>query len=214
MYVFFKKVNDPISSYTHFIGAVISTLIGLGWIFWGFYNKSGITTTLTVLLFAISLISLYSASSFFHTLPHNHHRYTLFRKLDHSMIYVLIVGSYTPFILAFKSNAFLFITIMWILAILGIILKIFWLHAPRWLSTCIYILLGWSIIFMPSMFFTMPIGCLSLIALGGISYTIGGFIFIIQKPNISTLWSFHEIFHIFILIGSLFHVLAVTIYIL
>jgi len=209
---YFKNIEDPISSYTHFLGALFSVGICFFWLIYGNYLHSTLTTMLSIFAFGLALIALYSASSYYHTLPHDHKYYTVFRKLDHSMIYVLIVGSYTPFIMTYNSQATIVVIVMWLLALLGIIIKILWFNAPRWLYTGLYLLLGWSIVFMPSIFIHMPLGCLVLVALGGISYTIGGIIYIIKKPNLK--WNFHDIFHIFILIGSLFHVLAVTFYII
>lgn len=211
---YFQFIEDPISSYTHFIGAVISFFISLFWIICGVYLQTNFITLLSIILFGLSLISLYAASSYYHTLSHNNTRHMLFRKLDHSMIYVLIVGSYTPFIVAYSNSSLLVVTIMWILALIGIIIKVCWFNAPRWLYTSLYIILGWSIIFMPSIFVNMPSICLLLVALGGIAYTIGGIIYIIKKPNLICNWTFHDIFHIFILVGSLFHILAVSLYIL
>ena len=209
---YFQHIQDPISSYTHFLGAVFSFFICLLWIIHGCFFHTPWITMASILAFGLALIALYSASSFYHTLSLNHKHHTLFRKLDHSMIYILIVGSYTPFIMTYNSDAMVAVIVMWLLALLGIIIKVFWLQAPRWLYTSLYILLGWSIVFMPSMFQSMPLGCIILLALGGIAYTLGGIIYIIKKPNLA--WSFHDIFHIFILAGSLLHVIAVTIYIL
>lgn len=209
---YFQFIEDPISSYTHFIGAVVSFFISLFWIICGIYLQTNWITMISILSFGVSLIALYSTSSFYHTVAHTNKRYTTYRKLDHSMIYVLIVGSYTPFIMAYNSDAIFAVIIMWLLAFIGIIIKVFWLQAPRWLYTSFYIALGWSIVFMPSMFINMPLGCIILLALGGIAYTLGGIIYIVKKPNLR--WSFHDIFHIFILAGSFFHIIAVTFYIL
>ena len=210
---YFVKVEDPISSYTHFLGALFSLCISFYWIFYGSYFHIQMKTMLSILSFGIALIALYSASSYYHTLPHNHKYHMLFRKLDHSMIYVLIVGSYTPFMITY-NNSTLAVVIMWLLAIIGILIKVCWFNAPRWLYTSLYLILGWSIVCMPNIFINIPLGCLILVALGGIAYTIGGIIYMIKKPNLKCNWDFHDIFHIFILVGSFFHILAVTIYIL
>ena len=130
------------------------------------------------------------------------------------MIYVLIVGTYTPFIVKYAPNATTIVLVLWSLAILGIIMKIFWLQAPRWLYTSLYIILGWSIVFIPNIFHFIPLECLILVAIGGISYTIGAIIYIVKKPNINAEWTFHEIFHVLIMVGSLSHVLAVTFFVL
>lgn len=214
LYSHFKQVKDPISSYTHFLGAVFSTVVLIGWIIYGISNQIDSKTLASVVAFGVGLIALYSASSFYHTLFLDNPIQTRARKLDHSMIYVLIVGTYTPFIIAYADNASTVVILLWCIALAGIIMKICWLQAPRWLYTSLYIILGWSIVFMPSVFTNIPLSCLILVAIGGISYTIGGIIYIVKKPNINTHWTFHEIFHVLIMVGSLFHILAVTLYVL
>ena len=149
---YFLKVEDPISSYTHFLGAIFSLVICMYWIGYGLYTHSQVSTMISICAFGFALVALYSASSFFHALPQTHKYHSLFRKLDHSMIYVLIVGSYTPFIMTYDNHATITVIIMWILAILGIIAKVCWFNIPRWLYTSLYLVLGWSIICMPSIF--------------------------------------------------------------
>ena len=92
-------------------------------------------------------------------------------------------------------------------------MKLFWFHAPRWLSTSLYLLMGWAILADVSIFSRMSSGALWLLVLGGICYTAGGVIYGIKKPNISTKLGFHELFHLFVLGGSLFHYLLVLFYI-
>ncbi|MDD6467372.1 MAG: hemolysin III family protein [Erysipelotrichaceae bacterium] len=214
LYSHFQQVKDPISSYTHFIGAISSAVILIGWIIYGAYFHIEAPTLLSVIAFGIALIALYSASSYYHSLPLENPKQVRARKLDHSMIYVLIVGTYTPFIVKYAPNATTIVLVLWSLAILGIIMKIFWLQAPRWLYTSLYIILGWSIVFIPNIFHFIPLECLILVAIGGISYTIGAIIYIVKKPNINAEWTFHEIFHVLIMVGSLSHVLAVTFFVL
>ena len=103
---------------------------------------------------------------------------------------------------------------IWTIALAGIIAKICWLSAPRILYTLLYLAMGWAVLFDWSGFSQMPSGCLMLIALGGIAYTIGAVIYMIKKPDLSKQWGFHELFHLFILLGSFFHFIAVLSYIL
>ena len=103
---------------------------------------------------------------------------------------------------------------IWAIALAGIVAKICWLSAPRILYTLLYLAMGWAVLFDWSGFSQMPSGCLTLIALGGIAYTIGAVIYMIKKPDLSKQWGFHELFHLFILLGSFFHFIAVLTYIL
>lgn len=210
----FNKAHDPISSETHFIGACFSVL-GLVWIIcYGIYKQTSLPMMIATIVFGISLILLYSASSLYHYYNADDKIKLRLRKLDHSMIYVLIVGTYTP-VVTFCMDAphsYCFLGILWLVAIIGIVLKIFWINAPRAFATIIYVILGWAILFDFQSFLSMPTSCVQMIALGGISYTIGAIIYIIKKPNISDAFGFHELFHIFIMIGSFLHYLAICIF--
>lgn len=212
----FKKAMDPISSETHFIGACLSILGLLIMIFVGVHRQTAPVTLGAAIVFGISLIALYSASSIYHFFQGNEKIKLILRKLDHSMIYVLIVGTYTPVAMACMEapHSYYFLGILWTIALIGIIVKIFWMNAPRSIATIIYLILGWAIVFDFQSFRGIPFNCLSLIALGGIAYSIGAFIYIFKKPNITKEFGFHELFHIFVMLGSLLHYLAVVLFIL
>ncbi len=210
----FKRACDPISSYTHFIGACLSAVGLLLFVLLGIYLKSTVISMIGAVVFGLSLIMLYSSSSIYHFFNGKESIKKRLRKLDHAMIYVLIVGTYTPVTLAFVElkHAIIFLTILWSVAFIGIIIKLFWMNAPRIISTAIYLLLGWALVFDYKAFSFIPLNCLMLIAAGGIAYSIGAIIYMIKKPNISESFGFHEIFHIFVMIGSFMHYLAVVIY--
>lgn len=211
-----KKAMDPISCLTHFIGAGLS-LIGL-FIIIVLSKLVDIPNSLFlgVIIFGISLIALYSASSLYHYFSGSEKIKLILRKLDHSMIYVLIVGTYTPVVLFCMESpkCYYFLMILWMIALIGVIVSVCWINAPRIISTFIYLLLGWAVIFDFQSFSLLPSHILSLIAYGGISYSVGAIIYIIKKPNISSYFGFHEIFHIFVMVGSLLHYIAVLLLVL
>lgn len=209
---FYNKAQDPLSFLTHFIGALLSILAVVIAVIVQVNKNTNITTLIATVIFGLSMISLYSASSIYHYIDDNASYKQKFRKLDHAMIYILIVGTYTPLCVAYMDNPSIFLTIIWSIALIGIVLKMFWMNAPRWLSTLFYLGLGWSIILNPSILSKMSSACVSLIACGGISYSIGAIIYIIKKPNITASFGFHELFHIFILMGTLLHFIAVVLY--
>ena len=138
------------------------------------------------------------------------------RKLDHSMIYVLIAGSYSPFclyVLPRKTGIPVFV-ILWLIAIVGILMKILWINMPRILSSALYIGMGWVAIFVIKDLYINLVGpAFFLLVLGGLLYTIGGVIYAIKRPNIKN-WNFHDIFHIFIMLGSLAHFLLVFLFLI
>ena len=208
--------RDPMSCSTHFWGAVAS-VIGtvLFWVKSQWISHNPIGTTLSLVVFGLSLVALYSASAYYHYYAGDPKTEFRLRKLDHSMIYVLIAGSYTPICVQFldESKRIPFLLFIWSFAIIGIVIKCFWFQAPRWLYTSIYLLMGWSLLIDLPGFLSMGTGALALLAAGGILYTIGGVIYMIKKPNLPQPFGFHEIFHIFVLLGSLMHFLTAYLYI-
>lgn len=215
MFKFFKKAQDQLSSYTHYLGAVLGVFYLFSLQIIAFLHQKSPLIHISLLIFAISVIALYSSSSYYHYISDDAKHKTLFRKLDHSMIYVLIAGTYTPICIAFLSNdsRLIFTAGIWAIALLGIITKIIWLNAPRLLYTLLYLCMGWAIVFDIQGFASMPSQALLILALGGLSYSVGALIYIFKKPNLSKLWGFHELFHIFILLGTLLHFIAIALYI-
>jgi hemolysin III len=212
-----SKFREPISSLTHLVGAFLS-LIGLILLIKYSLDTSNVYNTIILTVFGISSILLYSASSTYHKSLSSAKVIKILRRVDHSMIYVLIAGTYTPIcLIALKGTVgtFLFLGV-WILAFIGILLKIVWFDAPRWLYTGFYILMGWI-----SVFAIVPIiraisfgGFMWLLA-GGLFYTVGGVIYATKWPKINLkLFGFHEIFHIFIMLGSLCHFVLMFKYIM
>lgn len=210
---FYDKAQDPLSFLTHFIAAVLAVIGTMIVVVGQIIQKGSSTTILSVAIFGISMMALYAASSIYHYARDDASYKKKLRKFDHAMIYILIVGTYTPLCLAYMDNPTVFLTVIWSVAFIGIVIKMFWMSAPRWLSTLFYLGLGWSILFDVSILTQMNQICLSLIAAGGISYSVGAVIYIIKKPNISIRFGFHELFHIFIMLGTLFHFIAIALYI-
>ena len=213
----FKSARDPVSSYTHLIGAILS-LIGTAVFIAVSARRPDVSalTAVSAVIFGLSLVALYSASATYHFVRGSERLILFLRKLDHSMIYVLIAGSYTPMLLYLlpAPESYLFTSIIWLCAFLGIAVKLFWFSAPRWLSTALYLLMGWAIAFDFPALAALPKGGIALLAAGGISYTVGGIMYGLKKPNLSPAFGFHELFHLFVMLGSFLHFLVVLVYIL
>lgn len=213
------KFREPVSGLTHLFGALISII---GMIFMIIYerrmpNANPLSYT-AIVIFGVSLILLYSASTTYHLVKSTERVIKNLRKLDHAAIYILIAGTYTPICLMVLQGTlkWVMLIVIWSLALLGVVLKLIWLDAPRWLSTLFYVLLGWIAIFIISPISkAMKTGGLVLLISGGILYTIGALIYATKWPKISCkFFGFHEIFHIFVLGGSLCHYFMVLLYIL
>lgn len=211
-------IREPINGLTHLAGAILSFAGLLAMVI-----KTAMTTPTplaitAVIIFGISMILLYSASATYHMVIARDKVIAFLRRLDHSMIFVLIAGTYTPFCfisLNGRTGAMLFSIIAGV-AICGVVFKMVWFHCPRWISTVLYIAMGWMVIFVfsPLSGSLNPTG-LFLLVLGGIFYTVGGVIYG-AKPKFIQFkhWGFHEIFHVFILLGSLAHFLSVFLFVI
>lgn len=202
------KMREPVSGLTHLIGAVLSAL-GVVLMIYYAVQIGTIWHIVSFSIFGGSLILLYTASSVYHLVCISDKGVRVLRKIDHMMIYVLIAGTYTPICLVPLRGGWgysLLITI-WGIAITGIIMKLLWLDAPRWLYTLFYLVMGWlvAIAFWP-MLKTIPAAGIAWMVSGGILYSIGAIIYGTKWPPLkSKLFGFHEIFHLFVLYGSFCH---------
>lgn len=161
-------------------------------------------------IFGVGLVLLYTFSSLYHLLNLGERGTRVFKKFDHIMIYILIAASYTPICLGPLRGpwGWSIFGVVWGLALFGTILTAVWIKAPRWLTTCIYIAMGWLVIIMvyPLIKTFNELNALSSLwwlLIGGIFYTIGGIIYGTKKfPFTTKYFGFHEIFHIFVMLGS------------
>jgi hemolysin III len=216
MYELFKHAREPMSSYTHFLGILFSAVATIFLVVLnGIQGDFSARMLFSVLAFGGSMLALYSASSIYHFYNGPVIKQERLRKLDHAMIYVLIAGSYTPICLKFMEgvHGIVFTLAIWLVAICGIVVKLCWMNAPRWLYTGFYLLMGWAIVFDWKALQMIPGGAIALLLAGGISYSIGAVFYILKKPNISKIFGFHELFHVFILLGTFFHFLTVLFYV-
>jgi hemolysin III len=213
----FNKFREPVSGLTHLFGVFISAvgLLILLNISLALNNTRDMAVSC---VFGISLILLYSASSIYHLTMASEKVIKILRRIDHSMIYVLIAGSYTPVcLITLKGKiGYSIFAMIWALTILGILIKNFWFNAPRWLSTAFYIVMGWLVVIaIYPMSKVMPLAGIMWLIMGGVSYTVGGLIYAFKYPKINNKYfGFHEIFHIFVLIGSFCHYWFVLKYVL
>jgi len=209
------QVKDPMSAFTHFIGflAVIPVFICL--------LERAVTRMQMIgfTVFGISLMLLYGASTIYHTLKLSAEKTALLRCIDHMMIFILIAGTYTPVCLVTLAGKWgtILLAAIWTIAVAGVFMKIFWMGAPRWLSTTIYVVMGWlSITAFVPLLKAVGWGGFGMLLAGGIAYTVGALIYALKKPNLRVLKSFgfHEIFHVFVMIGSAFHIAFMFVYVL
>jgi hemolysin III len=169
-------------------------------------------------IYGVTLISVFLASSLHHGINGNKTIENIFRLFDYLAIFLLIAGTYTPICLTIIRDplGWSIFGIIWGLAIIGILIKIVFPKIPKWVTNTIYISMGWvGIIMIYRLLTIIGIGGVMMILLAGLFYTVGSFIFYLEKPNpIPNKFGFHEIWHIFVIIGALIFSLFMYIYIL
>ena len=214
----FERAQDRISCETHAFGAAAALGGGLLYLLRGIWTGAAPSAVAAAMCFCLSMIALYTASAVYHYYPGTAASGGVkrrLRKMDHSMIYVLIAGSYTPFCVLLPQPAGRrFCLALWGVALTGVLVKMLWINAPRILSTAVYLIMGWAVVFVWRDFTVLGQPCLTLVALGGLCYSVGAVFYALKRPNLSAEWTFHELFHLLILAGSFFHYLAVYFYVL
>ena len=205
-----KKLREPVNGLTHLAGAIaaffgVIAMLIIGW---------GVTTkVVSVVAYGIGLISMFSASAAYHMAKVGPAVLQTLRKIDHSAIFLLIAGTYTPFCLiaftGFWRSGLL--AIIWSIALIGITVKVFYVKAPRWLNAGIYVCTGWLCVMaapqMPSM---LPFAAMLWLFIGGVVYTLGAVVYATKIFNFMPgKFGFHEIWHIFVLLAAISHFIAV-----
>ncbi|MBC6695758.1 hemolysin III family protein [Terrisporobacter mayombei] len=211
-------VREPINGFTHLGGAILSFAGLLALVIKTTLNNPSTVDITAVIIFGVSLILLYAASATYHLVIASDKVIAFLRRIDHSMIFILIAGSYTPFCLIALQGprGWILFSIIATIAVCGVLFKMIWFKCPRWISTCVYIGMGWIAIFiMKPLYNSISFGGMLLLVLGGVFYTIGAVIYGLKPKAIKFKnLGFHEIFHIFILLGSLCHFISVYKYVI
>lgn len=203
-------IREPGSAITHFIAMMLTVFAAAPLLV-----KSALSDTANMLpamtIFILSMVLLYGASATYHSLNIGGRALRIFRKVDHMMIFVLIAGSYTPVCLIVLGGrmGYTLFAVVWGIAIIGMLLKACWVTCPKWFSSIIYIAMGWVCVFVfGPLWNTLPHNAFLWLLAGGIIYTIGGVIYALKLPLFNSRHTFfgsHEIFHLFVMGGSLCH---------
>ncbi len=210
-----NKLSEQVSGWSHLIAAVFS-LLGLGYML--LLSRASFLLFFAILIYGISLSGMFFASAIYHLNQFRSAKtVTILRKIDHSAIYLLIAGTYTPVCIHFFTGFYRwgFVAIIWGLALLGVGVKIFVIQSPRWVTAGIYLVMGWMSIFaIREMLWHMPDRALLWLFLGGIFYTVGSIIYMTKKPNFFPgVFGFHELWHVFVILGALSHFIVVSVFI-
>jgi hemolysin III len=214
-YTVVRRWREPVNGFTHLAGAalsvvVLAVLVGLAL----YFGK--LRHLIAFAVFGLSLVALYTSSALYHLLPVSQRWVRRLRQLDHMMIFVLIAGTYTPFCVIALHGGWRWglLGTIWALALGGIAIKIWWMHAPIWLSTALYCLVGWAAVAAaPALARALPTSALLWIIAGGVIYSLGAVVFALNWPTIRRgVFEAHELWHLFVIAGSGCHVWAVARY--
>ncbi len=173
-----------------------------------------LTTRVGSGVFAFTALLLFTVSAVYHRGNWSERNWAFLRRFDHSNIFLLIAGSYTPFTLILLEGGarIALLVIVWSGAALGVAFRIFWIDAPRWVYTPIYFALGWVAIFYANDFSGAGAAVITLLAVGGGLYTLGGLVYGLKRPNPFPAWfGFHEVFHSFTIAAFICHYVAASI---
>lgn len=209
-------MREPINTITHLIGIVMG-IVALVIMIINAVMKDSTSYLVGGIVFGASMILLYGASTLYHWYNGKASAIKRLRKLDHAMIFVLIAGTYTPICLTALKGTLgtVLLVLIWSLALVGTVSKILFINMPRWLSAGMYLFLGWiSIFFIVPLFKALPPEGFMWLVTGGLLYTIGSIFYASKSEKIKIAgFGFHEIFHLFILAGSVAHFIMINQYV-
>jgi hemolysin III len=211
-----KRLREPVNGLTHLVGGLLACAGVV--VLLARAASAGRTDQLVAFgIFGLSLIALYCASALYHLLPLSPPGVARLRRVDHMMIFVLIAGTYTPFCLLALDGAWRvgLLCLVWSLAMCGVLFKLFWMGAPRWLSVALYLGMGWvAVIAAPALFEAVPAGGMAWVLGGGLIYSAGALVYGLRRPNlVPGVFGFHEVWHLFVVVGSACHFWAVLHYV-
>ena len=204
-----QRFRQPVNGFTHLTGAILSA----GALLWLILLTRGDgLKLLAVIIYGLSLITLYTASATYH-LTHGSDRTLLWlERIDHAAIYVLIAGCYTPFCLTVITGEWrwILLVLVWVMALIGIVYKLLFLTQPGVFSLLYYMLIA-SVVFIapPTVISMIPPQAVVFLAASGIVFVIGALVFGLEKPNPHPLIGHHELWHLFVMTGSVLHFISV-----
>ncbi len=203
-------IKDPGSAITHFIGMVAAMLAAAPLLVKAYRDDSRLTV-ISLAVFITSMILLYAASTLYHTLDISPKVNRALKKIDHMMIFILIAGTYTPvcMVVLGDKTGWMLLALVWSIAAAGILIKMCWITCPKWFSSVLYIAMGWvCVLAFTRIVQALPTAAFGWLLAGGIIYTIGGVIYALKLPVFNSRhrhFGSHEIFHLFVMGGSLCH---------
>ena len=211
-------IREPGSAITHFIGMMMAIVAAVPLLVKAALDAD-MTALVAMTVFIGSMVSLYGASAVYHSVTVKENILKVFRKLDHMMIFVLIAGSYTPVCLVVLGGrmGYTLLAVVWGIAVVGMVVKACWITCPKWFSSLVYIAMGWvCLAVFGTLWNTLPHSAFLWLLAGGIVYTAGGVIYALKLPIFNARHKYfgsHEIFHLFVMGGSICHFVFMYLYV-
>jgi hemolysin III len=206
------ELKPRLRGFLHTYAAAISIASGAVLIAVAAAMKGG-SAAATTAIYAATVTLLFGTSALYHRLSWSPRAHRIMKRLDHSMIFVFIAGTYTPIaaLTLPRTAAIAVLVTVWTGAVFGVALQTAWPTSPRWLAVPCYIALGWVAVFvLPDLLHNAGVAALVLILVGGVIYTIGGIVYGLRRPNpIPGVFGFHEVFHACTLVAAVCHYVAI-----
>lgn len=211
-------IREPGSAFTHLIAMMMALIASTPLLIKTASDVSG-PGFASMCVFVISMVLLYASSATYHSVNLSGKQLKIFRKIDHMMIFALIAGTYTPVCLIILGGklGLTLLSVVWGIAIFGMLINIFWITCPKWFSSLIYIAMGWVCVFVfGTLRNSLSTAAFLWLLAGGIVYTIGGVIYALKLPLFNSNHKFmnsHVIFHLFVMGGSICHFIFMYVYV-
>jgi len=209
-----RHLRDPFSGLSHLFGAVMS-LVAIPYMLSNLPQHNSHLYLASYLVFGLSMFVMFASSAVYHLMEISEAGIRMLKRVDHMAIYVMIAGSYTPFCLIGLdgSLAWWMFGVIWGIAFIGVLTKIFWLHAPRWFSTLLYLGMGWISLFVyEPLSQSLSDGAINWLLAGGISYSVGAVVYATKWPSFHKHFDFHDLWHVFVLAGAACHFISIGVY--
>jgi hemolysin III len=207
-------LREPVNGLMHYIAAIVAAI---GLVILLILSRADFIKQESLFVYGASLVLMLTASASYHLIKGSPRRMQFLRKLDHSSIFVLIAGTYTPVCVNLMTGFWQWglLGIVWLLAVIGSVSKIFLINTPRWFTAVVYVVMGWlAILGFKEIIAALPVGALVLLVLGGIVFTLGAIVYITKIMNfVPGVFGFHEVWHIFVTVGCLCHFVLMVIYV-
>ena len=207
-------MHHPVRGFLHGTAAVFSFV---GMIVLAVETSGDLPRMFTMLVFGGSMVALYTTSSLYHSIPWKERWKKRMQRFDHSMIFLLVAGTYTPISFNVLTGPWKWITlgVVWGIAVFGILQKMWYPKVRNWLSFTLYMVMGWfAVIPVKELFDRLPLEAMVLLIVGGASYSVGMILLIAKRPRLfPRIFSYHEVFHILVITGTLLHFLMILIYV-